>query len=211
VLSFYHTNFGGEIIVWQKTQHSTFSKISELARLMNVSAALVSRHFNNKNSAHQVTRSNNRIIGISPEAVEQYLKSNGYDYFYRPAVLLAANLCGGVGKTTSIYNLGACLRRLTSRETPIVYVDGDSQGSFTSIVFRQPAADEETLLIDFLEGKAELEEILTEVNHNIWFVKSNLNQAWIDKVLNKPQEIKKGMLRFYEAIFQKLGPQTYSC
>ncbi|MCE3239460.1 MAG: ParA family protein, partial [Gammaproteobacteria bacterium] len=64
------------------------------------------------------------------------------------------------------------------------------------------------ILIDFLEGKASIDDILTEVKDNVWFVKSNLNQVWIDKVLSKPQDIKKGMLNFYEKIFAKLGKNT---
>jgi cellulose biosynthesis protein BcsQ len=182
-------------------------KVSEIAKIINSSIPLVSRHFK-EYSDTQVTRVNNRVVGISPEAAEEYLKNSGFKHFYRPAILLSANLCGGVGKTTSIYNLGACLRRITSRDTPIVYVDGDSQGSFTSVIFGQPADDKDPILIDFLEGKASIDDILTEVNDNIWFVKSNLNQAWIDKILNKPQDIKKGMLKFYESVFNKLGKNT---
>lgn len=182
-------------------------KISEIAKINGVSIPLISRHFK-KYDANKVTRVNNRIVGISPEAAEEYFREVGLGYFYRPSVVLSANLCGGVGKTTSIYNLGASMRRLTSRKTPIVYVDGDSQGSFTSIVFGTPASDEEPILIDFLENKATIDDILTDLGDNIWFVKSNLNQAWIDKVLNKPQDIKKSMLRFYDAIFSKLGTQT---
>jgi cellulose biosynthesis protein BcsQ len=182
-------------------------KVSEVARITNTSSPLISRHFKKYNE-DTVTRTNNRVTGISPEAVEEYFKSVGIDYFYRPAILLSANLCGGVGKTTSIYNLGSCLRRITGKNTPIVYVDGDSQGSFTSVVFGQPADDKEPILIDFLEGKASIDDILTEVKDNVWFVKSNLNQVWIDKVLSKPQDIKKGMLNFYEKIFAKLGKNT---
>jgi cellulose biosynthesis protein BcsQ len=183
-------------------------KVSEIAKITDTSLPLISRYFKKYDDSKLVTRINNRIAGISPEAVEEYFKSVGLTYFYRPAIFLSANLCGGVGKTTSILNLGACLRRITDRNTPIVYVDGDSQGSFTSAVFGKPADDNEPILIDFLEGKAAINDVLIEVKDNIWFVKSNLNQSWIDKVLSKPQEIKKGMLRFYEEIFAKFGNNT---
>ncbi len=94
-------------------------KVSEIANIINSSTPLVSRHFK-EYSDSQVTRINNRVVGISPEAAEEYLKNSGFKHFYRPAILLSANLCGGVGKTTSIYNLGACLRRITNRDPPIV-------------------------------------------------------------------------------------------
>lgn len=184
-------------------------KLTELAMISGASLPLLSKFF--KKYAPEdssVTRVSNRIIGVSPEAAEDYLRSVGLDYFYRPAVFLSANLCGGVGKTTSILNLGACLRRVTGRDTPIVYVDGDSQGSFTSSIFGNPAEDNEPILIDFLEGKVSIKDILFEVKDNVWFVKSNLNQAFIDKVLSKPQDIKKGMLKFYEEIFSLLGNKT---
>jgi len=182
-------------------------KVSEIAKITGFSIPQISRHFRECDDT-QVKRVNNRVIGINPEAVEDYFKYVGLNYFYRPSILLSANLCGGVGKTTSIYNLGASLRRITNRSVPIVYVDGDSQGSFTSLVFGKPAEDKEPILIDFLEGKASIDDILTETKDNVWFVKSNLNQVWIDKVLSKPQDIKKGMLRFYESIFEKLGSNT---
>lgn len=182
-------------------------KVSEISKITGLGASQISKYFRDRNET-EVTRINNRVIGISPEAVEVYFKQIGLGYFYKPAVFLSANLCGGVGKTTSIYNLGVALRRITDRNTPILYVDGDSQGSFTSLVFGNPAEDKEPILIDFLEGKSKVSDILTEIEDNIWFVKSNLNQAWIDKILNKPNDIKKGMLLFYEEVFKTLGKNT---
>ena len=186
----------------------SYIKVSEIAKITGTSLPLISRYFKKYDDEKLVTRINNRIVGVSPEAVEEYFRSVGLNYFYQPAIFLSANLCGGVGKTTSILNLGACLRRITDRNTPIVYVDGDSQGSFTSAVFGKPADDNEPILIDFLENKASIDDVLKEVSDNIWFVKSNLNQSWIDKILSKPQDIKKGMLRFYEELFTKLGNKT---
>nr|WP_244924159.1 AAA family ATPase [Legionella beliardensis] len=110
--------------------------------------------------------------------------------------MLSANLCGGVGKTTGTHSLSASARRIIHRDDPIVVVDTDPQGSFTASMFGAPAEDNELILIDFLEGKTKIENILTEVGQNVWFIKSNLNQVYIDKVLSKPAEIKKGMLNF---------------
>lgn len=187
--------------------NNCYIKISELSDLSRMSTSFISRHFKNAPDS-LVVRSNSRVVGINPEATEDYLKLVGITHFTRPAILLSANLCGGVGKTTSIYNLGSSLRRITSRSAPIIYVDGDSQGSFTSAVFGEPADEKEPILIHFLERKADIDDILTEVGDNIWFVKSNLNQSLIDKVLNKPSEIKNGMLRFYNSIFNKFGNET---
>ncbi|WP_196214759.1 ParA family protein [Piscirickettsia salmonis] len=179
-----------------------------MAKVAGVSTPLISKYFRDFDD-DKVTRVNKRIVGITPEAAEDYLMHAGLDYFYRPSIILSANLCGGVGKTSSIYNLGSAMRRITNRNTPIVYIDGDSQGSFTSMVFGEPADDSEPLLLDFLEGKVKIGEILTEVGDNVWFIKSNLNQVWIEKILsNKPKDIKNGMLNFYKEIYKHLGKET---
>ena len=182
-------------------------KLSELSKISGASVPQLSKHFKSKDNSG-VTRVNNRITGISPEAAEAFLKKSKIFCFDKPAVILSANLCGGVGKTTSIYNLGACCRRVTGKDNPIVYIDGDSQGSFTSMIFGSPADDEEPILIDVLEGKAKIDDVLTEIGDNVWLIKSNLNQAWIDKILSKPQDIKKKMLGVYNKIFDKLGNKT---
>lgn len=182
-------------------------KISELARLADVNKTIVSKYFKDA-SPEDVIRKNNRISGISPEAVNRFLLENGMVCFDKGGVILSANLCGGVGKTSGTYSLSVCARRLVDRRDPIVIVDTDSQGSLTSSVFGSPASDKEPILIDFLEGKAKIEDILSDLGNNVWFVKSNLNQAYIDKILSKPADIKKGMLTFYSAVFEHLGEKT---
>ena len=182
-------------------------RISELAHLSNVNKTAISRYFKEA-SAEEVTRVNNRITGISPEAATRFLAEHGITYFNKGAVILAANLCGGVGKTSGTHSLSVCARRIVDRKEPIVIVDTDSQGSFTASIFGTPAKDNELILIDFLEGKAKIENILTDVGNNVWFIKSNLNQAYVDKVLSKPIDIKKGMLKFYQEIFKSLGEKT---
>jgi cellulose biosynthesis protein BcsQ len=182
-------------------------KISEIARITGVSVPLISRQFKNHDEDN-VTRVNNRIIGVSSTAVENYFKEIGLDYLYRGAVINTANLCGGVGKTSSIKNLAAACSRIVSKDTAIVLVDSDPQGSFTASYYGEPADDNELILIDFLEKKASIDDVLTHVKDNVWFVKSNLNQAYIERILSKPGDIKNKMLNFYESIFDKLGPQT---
>lgn len=182
-------------------------KIRELFRLTDINKALISKYFKDFPDS-LVTRVNDRIVGISPEAAMQFLQDHNKNCFNKGGVILSANLCGGVGKTTGTCSLSASARRLINREHPIVVVDTDSQGSLTSSIFGFPAEDNELILIDFLEGKTKIENILTKVSDNIWFVKSNLNQAYIDKILSKPADIKKGMYNFYQEIFNLLGSNT---
>ena len=182
-------------------------KISELSRLADVNKTIVSRYFKDA-SGDDVTRVNNRITGVSPEAATRFLREHKISCFNKGGVILAANLCGGVGKTSGTHALSVCTRRITDRDQPIVIVDTDSQGSFTASIFGAPAADNELILIDFLEGKTKIQDVLTPVGDNIWFVKSNLNQVYVDKVLSKPADIKKGMLNFYNEIFAHFGSST---
>ncbi|WP_131795808.1 ParA family protein [Fluoribacter gormanii] len=182
-------------------------KISELSRLSNINKTVISRYFKEA-SSEKVMRCNNRIVGLYPEAVAEFLKYYGKDYFNRGAIILSANLCGGVGKTTGTHSLSAAARRLIHRDDPIVMVDTDSQGSFTASMFGSPADDDEPILIDFLEGKANIRDILNQAGDNVWFIKSNLNQVYIDRILSKPIDIKRGMLQFYQEIFNYLGEKT---
>jgi hypothetical protein len=179
-------------------------KINEIARLTGSSAALVSRYFKNQKE-DRVTRINQRIVGVKADAAQDYLKNAGLNYFYTPSITLFANLCGGVGKTSGVANLSASLRRIVNNNTPIILIDGDSQASLTGMIFGKEANDDETILVDYLEGKATLDDIVTPLHDNVWIMRSNLNQAWIEKILVKPKEIKEGILNLYNDIFSKFG------
>ena len=87
-------------------------------------------------------------------------------------------------------------------------IDGDSQASLTNTIFGDAAPDNDLLLVDYLEDRACLDDIITEINDNVWVIKSNLNQAWIEKILTKPKIIKQGMFKLYQEIFNKLGGET---
>lgn len=179
-------------------------KVSEIAKITGHDKSIISKHFK-PYPCGLVRRVNNRVVGISPESVSDYLKNSNYKYFEKPSIILLANICGGVGKTTGTNNITAGLRRLVNREHTIIAIDADPQSSFTKHIFGQMAPDKDLLLIDFLEGRASIEDILTPLDNNIWFLKSNLNQAFIERILSKPQDIKNSMLKLYNAIFEKFG------
>ncbi len=187
--------------------HVSEVKVSEIAKITGQDKSIVSKHFKNYPSG-MVKRVNNRVVGISPESVNEYLKDSGYNYFEQASIILLANICGGVGKTTGTNNITSGLRRVVHRDHPIIAIDADPQASFTKHVFSEMAPDKDLLLIDFLEGRASIEDILTPLDNNIWFLKSNLNQAFIERILSKPQDIKNSMLKLYNAIFEKFGNTT---
>ncbi|MCF6765739.1 ParA family protein [Thiotrichales bacterium 19S3-7] len=182
-------------------------KVTELQKYVDMSKSGISKHF--KNLSNGVSLINNRLVGISPEAAATFLKQHTKLKFHLPSITLSANLCGGVSKTSSVYSLAAAIRRVSSRSTdPIVLVDGDSQASFTHVVCGSRADDNEPILIDYIENKANINDILYELGNNIYFVKSNLNSAFLDKTISRPSDIKKAMRDFYNDIFKTLGYNT---
>jgi MinD-like ATPase involved in chromosome partitioning or flagellar assembly len=182
-------------------------KISEIAKITGHDKSIISRYFKN-HTEKEVTRVNKRIVGIKPDAAYQYLKDANFNYFDKGAVILLANICGGVGKTTGTNNITAGLRRIIPIDDPLICIDGDPQSSCTKHILGDYAPDNALLLIDFLEGRATLDDILMPMDNNIWFLRSNLNQASIERVLSKPQDIKNCMLHFYEEIFKRFGDKA---
>ena len=182
----------------------TITELSEITGLKKPQISLALKEYSDK----EVTRVNKRITGISPNAVEKFLLENEIDIFTSGIVTLVANLCGGVGKTTSVFALAAAMRRTTNLKTAVIMIDGDSQGSLSSLASGGRADDEDPTLVDYLEGKARLNEILTDLGDNVWIIKANLSLVILDKFLQKPKETKEKILRLYNDIFKKFGPTT---
>jgi len=181
-------------------------KVVELAKLAKMSIATASLYFRKDDG--EVLRDGKRIVGVSPEAAEGFLKQYAPD-FYKGAIILSANLCGGTGKTTGIINLTAAARRLIDRKTTIVMIDGDAQGSLTDRICGQAANDGEPILMDYLEDRVKLDDILTLADEdNIWIIKSNLSNAQIEKIITKPMDVKRKMLNLYKELFAKFGNET---
>ena len=182
-------------------------KLSELANLTKSQLPSVSRYFKNKKSPN-VQKVNNRITGVDSEEAEKYLIHSGLEYFYQPSLIMFSNLCGGVGKTSGINNVSAFIRRITSKYRPIFIIDADSQASLTELVFGEMADDNDLVLVDYIDGKANLEDIITPCEHNIYFIKSNFNLSGADKVLNNAKRAKTAMYNLYMDIFKKY-PNAY--
>ncbi len=140
-------------------------KMSEIQRYVNMSKPGISKHFKGL-SGGVTTNVNNRIVGISPDATSDFISKHATFKFKHPSITLSANLCGGVGKTSSVYNLSSALRRVIPQSNPIVLIDGDSQASFTRIVCGSAAKDNESTLIDYFEKKASVSEILHDLGNN---------------------------------------------
>lgn len=181
--------------------------ITELSELTSLKKYQVSNAFKDASKKH-VTRVNNRVTGITPDGAEKFLLANDIDIFTLPSVTMVANLCGGVGKTTCVYALATAIRRVSGLKSAIVMIDGDSQGSLSRLSTGKQADDDELTLVDYVEGRAKLKDILTDLGSNVWLIKANLSLVVLDKSLSKPKDTKEKILKLYMDIFKKLGPST---
>ena len=182
-------------------------KVQELAKIAEVSQPVISRKFKEEHGA--IKNDRNRILGITPQAIEEYLTAKGHGDIYQGGVYVASNLCGGTSKTTSSISIGASFRRISNPEkSPIIWVDYDSQFSLTSVLTGNAIADDKPVLVNYFENKAKLEEILTPVGNkedNLWLIGSNLNNLYLEKTTSTPQAIRSNMRRLIEDIFAKFG------
>lgn len=181
--------------------------ITELSELTGLKKYQVSNGFKDA-SKKEVTRVNNRVTGITPDGAEKFLLANDIDIFTLPSVTMVANLCGGVGKTTCVYALAAAIRRVSSLKNAIVMIDGDSQGSLSRLASGIQADDDDLTLVDYIEGRAKLKDILTDLGSNVWLIKANLSLVVLDKHLQSPKSIKEKIFKLYKDLFKKLGPNT---
>ena len=185
-------------------------RIRELTKLVDISPPVLSRKFKSEVEP-AVVRKNNRISALSPELIEKYLTERGHQYLYRNFITTVSSTVGGTGKTSGSLSLLAAARRITSRERALCLIDTDSQASATTTMLGQPIPDTKPVLVDLLEKRCSIEDVLTPVGdpkENIWVLGSNLNNVYLDKALSKPTEIRKSMREVLTQIFEKLGEGT---
>lgn len=170
----------------------------ELSRIAQINKSTLNRILQ-KEHVH-VSMINSRIRGISPELVEEILKKK-HPQIYKSSIILTNTTTGGVGKTSATISLAYSARRITSRKTPIILIDADSQSSLTTQLIKEVG---ERTLIDYFEGKVSIKELLKPVNgtDNIYLIPSSLNNIYLDKTLSKPSLIKSAMKRLFDDIFE---------
>lgn len=186
-------------------------KVQELAKIADVSQPVISRKFKEEHSG-SIKSERNRILGITPEAIEEYLTAKGQGHIYQGGAYLFTNCCGGTSKTTSALSVGSSFRRISNpKASPIVWIDYDSQASLTSVLAGNAMEDTKPVLVNYFEGKAKLDEILTPVGKpedNMWVIGSSLNNLYLEKTLSTPQAIRGSMKRLIEDLFTKFGPRA---
>ncbi len=180
-------------------------RVSELEKITEVSKSNISRSLKSRDG---LLKNNNRIIGIEPELVEEFLTSRGYKELYHPGIYVTSSQVGGTAKTSTTISLAAAYRRLASRKRPIVLIDTDSQGSLTSQLCGEVANDNEDVLVNYFEGSAQLEDILHDLGNGVFLIKSSLENIYLDRVISNPKSIKHSAKKLVQELFSELGSKT---
>ena len=184
-------------------------KVNELASILEITPPVISRRLKTKDES--VVKSNNRIVGITPEGIEEYFRSCGQDHIYRTFFAVVSSVCGGTQKSSSSLALMASARRITSRQRKggaVILIDTDSQSSSTETLIGAPIPEGNPVLVDYLEGKCQLKDILSPVgapSENMWVIGSNLNNIFLEKHISSPSQIKNSMKKVFDALIQHFG------
>lgn len=181
----------------------------DLASALGLSKVKITRIIKDAIPEEFLFKSSGRVHGIAGTGVELVLKPSR-PQFYKGGLYIVSTQVGGSGKTTSVISLATGYRRIScSKKHPIVIVDSDPQGSSTKLLFGSRANKKDPVLVHYVEGKASLEECLWELDDNIWVIKSNLENLYLNKEMEKKAiKVKEGMFNLCLDIFQTLGPQT---
>lgn len=99
-------------------------------------------------------------------------------------VISIVNQKGGVGKTTTTYNLAAALCRYNKR---VLAVDLDPQGNLTRVLGIDPELARKTIL-DVLLGDLEWKKAIRKTNvHHVHLLPGNLSLAMLESQLSQRQ------------------------
>jgi cellulose biosynthesis protein BcsQ len=190
-------------------------KISELSEVLGITKASVSEKL--KSNPDTVEKSaKDRVISVSPEAVQEYFVSRGNGHLYEKTQIAIVYSCsGGVSKSSSAQGLFSASRRMKSRKEQIIngkkispaqiFIDCDSQYSSTLTLLGKPQDDDKPVLKNYFNNECSLDDILVPLGNENYLIPSNLNNLYTDKILNSIQTIKSAGTRLIQDLDKKFG------
>ncbi|MBP6740710.1 MAG: ParA family protein [Leptospiraceae bacterium] len=190
-------------------------KVGELSEVLGISKASVSEKL--KTTSAQVIKSKaDRVVSISPEAVQDYFVSRGCGAIYqRSHISIVYSCSGGSSKSTVSQGLFSSARRMKSRKQTIlngktisaanIFCDVDSQSSSTISFIGKPQDDDKPVLKNYLNNECSLEDILIDLGDENYLIPSSLNNLYIDKILNSVQALKNAGTKFINDLDKKFG------
>ena len=193
-------------------QTPTYLRPVELARIAHVTKGAVSQATKAEQKRDLLVEKNGKVMGLTPEYAEKYLsRRETASMLYHSAAFVLSTQTGGAGKTSSCISLAAAARRITDRSRAIVMVDSDSQASLTMQTTGKVAPDDVPVLRDWVEGRSSIDELLVRVGdeaENLWVIRSNLQNIYLDRALQRGTQIKTQGLKLFRAIFDHFGRGT---
>ncbi len=185
-------------------------RVTELARISGIGKPAVSMALKGvANAPEKLELAGGKIVGILPETVQEFLLARGQSNLAKNSLIVLSTQTGGCGKTSSCINLAAAARRMTSRQSAIVLIDADSQASLSLQASGTAAGDDEPILLSWIEGKVKsVADLLTQVGENVWLIRSNLNNAFLDRAMGRPQLIKTAATKLVRELIDHFGAGT---
>lgn len=191
-------------------------KVQELADALGISKSSVSEKLKENIAGVEKTETTNRITGILPETVQEYFISRGNEDLYKKTVIISVQSCsGGIGKSSLSLGLLSQARRMKARHKTVIdgkeispvciLLDSDNQASSTFTLLGKPQDDEKPVLKHYITGEAELDDVLVKLEDETYLIPSNLQNLYLDKVINSVQETKKAGLKLINDLDKRFG------
>ncbi len=191
-------------------------KVNELAETLGITKSSVSEKLKEVEEGIEKSKDTNRITGILPEAVQDYFLSRGYWNLFTRTVIISVQSCsGGIGKSSLAQGLFSQARRMKSRKKSvikgkeispaIIFCDSDSQYSSSVTLLGKPQDDDKPVLKHYLSNEAELDEIIVPQGDETYLITSNLQNLYLDKVINSVQSVKNLGMKLIKDLDKKFG------